>query len=397
MSWFTTIARRAALRPSGKVLSALALVASAAAPLAVSAADTPTNTAIDRLDRPADTLRTPKKASLQTLIENNDRLIAVGQRGVAIYSDDKGETWTQAPTPISVALTAVIARQDGVAIAVGHDAAIVRSADNGATWTKIVDGFELLPRMIKDMEQRYAAEKKIFDALPPEQQADRQFDLEDLEFRVDTMKQSMEFGPAWPFLDVLFMSDRPNEDRILALGAFGMAYLSEDAGLSWTLVNDRFDNPQDFHLNAGFVTKTGAVIVGSEAGMLFRSQDGAANFEAIETFDGFSFFGLNTVPGTDEIVAYGFGDTYHLSTDDGRSWTSSPISESLTLAGSVHLPSGDLGIVGEGGQMIVIGEEGEKRRFRPIDTRKVLGDALRVSDDKVIYVGEIGARIADSQ
>src|SRR5688572_4197764 len=35
------------------------------------------------------------------------RLVSVGERGVALYSDDGGKSWTQARVPVSVTLTAV--------------------------------------------------------------------------------------------------------------------------------------------------------------------------------------------------------------------------------------------------------------------------------------------------
>ena len=425
-------------RPFGQALFAMATLAMAAmlsAPTITLGAEAPEGdrATVDRLDKPALMLRTPSKAELQAVIRNEGRLIAVGQRGVAIYSDDDGASWTQAPTPVSVALTAVIARPDGVAVAVGHDAAILRSTDNGASWTKITDGRTLLPMRIEVMTKRYQEAKALFEKQKAEQQQQEEaaaqasadgaasaddaaaagdsgqasdsgaddapvldeFALEDLDFRADTMKQSMEFGPAWPFLDVAFLSDAPDEKRILAVGAFGTAFLSEDSGESWELVSGRFENPTDLHLNNVFITKTGVVLIGSEQGFIFRSEPGAEKFEPIETFDGFSFFDMNVVPGTEKIVAYGFGDTYHYSDDDGRSWTSAPLSESMSLAGNVALPSGGLGIMGDGGQMFEIGPDGEKRRFRPIDTRKMLGDALAMSGSRVLFVSELGVTITD--
>ena len=38
-----------------------------------------------------------------------ERVVAVGERGVVIYSDDAGESWTQADVPVRATLTAVSA------------------------------------------------------------------------------------------------------------------------------------------------------------------------------------------------------------------------------------------------------------------------------------------------
>lgn len=374
-------------------VSALAAIALGAA--TPSLASSPPNTAVDRLDAPARMLDEPAAALFHDVERVGDRMIAVGARGVAIYSDDGGATWTQAATPVSVALTNVAARSDGLAIAVGHDGAILRSEDAGANWERVVDGRTLLPAMIKAAEARIAAAEQVLAAASDAERGDLEFALEDEQFRLETAQTSMEYGPSWPLLDVVFASDAADEARVLALGGYGMAFLSEDAGRTWTLVNDRFENTEDFHLNAGMITESGAMIIGSEAGVLFRADPGLASFERIETFDGFSFFGLGYVENgaTPKLIAYGFGDTYHSSSDDGRSWTSMPLSEASTFVGDVRLPDGKLGVMGLGGVMVAIGPDGEVGRSRPLDTRAPIGGAApAMAKNQIVFVGVDGAR-----
>ena len=59
------------------------------------------------------------------------RLLAVGERGFVLLSDDAGKTWKAVPTPVTRTLTGCIqGRTRGVAV--GHGASIVRTEDGGS-------------------------------------------------------------------------------------------------------------------------------------------------------------------------------------------------------------------------------------------------------------------------
>ena len=55
----------------------------------------------DVLDTPADTSALASKALLNGLATAGKRMIAVGQRGHVVYSDDSGASWQQARVPVS--------------------------------------------------------------------------------------------------------------------------------------------------------------------------------------------------------------------------------------------------------------------------------------------------------
>ena len=63
------------------------------------------------------------------------RLVAVGERGHVVYSDDGGQTWAQASVPTRSLLTAVSFPTARDGWAVGHDGTVIHSADGGQTWT----------------------------------------------------------------------------------------------------------------------------------------------------------------------------------------------------------------------------------------------------------------------
>src|SRR5262245_35272257 len=65
------------------------------------------------------------------------RLVAVGERGHVLLSDDEGATWRQAKSvPTRTMLTAVYFADDEYGWAVGHDETILNTVDGGETWTR---------------------------------------------------------------------------------------------------------------------------------------------------------------------------------------------------------------------------------------------------------------------
>ena len=65
----------------------------------------------------------------------DSRIVAVGDRGKILYSDDQGDHWKQAVTPSEVLLTSVCFADARHGWAVGHDAVVLGSDDGGETWT----------------------------------------------------------------------------------------------------------------------------------------------------------------------------------------------------------------------------------------------------------------------
>ena len=66
-----------------------------------------------------------------------NRVVAVGDRGYIVFSDNNGESWQRAKTPPNTPLlTAVFFLDDKTGWAVGHDSMILTSIDRGESWTK---------------------------------------------------------------------------------------------------------------------------------------------------------------------------------------------------------------------------------------------------------------------
>src|SRR3546814_9158629 len=61
----------------------------------------------DPLDAPAITSALAEHGLINGLARAGKRLVAVGERGHILYSDDQANTWQQASVPVRSALTAV--------------------------------------------------------------------------------------------------------------------------------------------------------------------------------------------------------------------------------------------------------------------------------------------------
>ncbi len=99
---------------------------------------TPALAAGETSTQPVFAIESPKAAKglMIDVVHAGARLVAVGDRGHILYSDDQGNTWAQAKVPTRQLLTAVFFVDDKQGWAVGHDAQILASIDGGVTWTQ---------------------------------------------------------------------------------------------------------------------------------------------------------------------------------------------------------------------------------------------------------------------
>src|SRR6266850_5485734 len=90
----------------------------------------------DPLDTPATPLGGVARGEMQPLIAvaaSESRTLAVGLRGLIVYSDDGGAQWRQATVPVQTDLVSVQLQDDRQVWASGHDSVILHSEDGGTT------------------------------------------------------------------------------------------------------------------------------------------------------------------------------------------------------------------------------------------------------------------------
>jgi photosystem II stability/assembly factor-like uncharacterized protein len=260
------------------------------------------------------------------------RVVAVGDRGYILLSDDQGKTWRRAKAPAAPLLTAVDFLDDQAGLAVGHDSVILATRDRGETWT-----------------QAFAA--------PAEQR---------------------------PLLDVLFMT----RDTAIAVGAYGAYYESADGGRSWT---PRKVVPDDKHLNAILEVGDGGLVILGEAGTILVSSDAGKTWTAVASpYKGSLFGGL--VAADNSIVAFGMRGRIFRSTDKGRTWKAVDNASAASLMGGDRLPDGALVVAGAAGTALVSRDNGQS--FVPLaaGTTRAFSKALLGGPNEVLLLGEVGAR-----
>src|SRR5690606_21399612 len=271
------------------------------------------------------------------------RLVAIGERGHILYSDDDGDSWQQAKVPSRVLLTGVYFVDDQYGWAIGHDATILATQDGGATWTE----------QMRDIEREEGA----------------------------------------PFLDVWF-KDRQHG---FVIGAYGALLETTDGGASWEEVPDRLENDDGYHLNAiGYVKDAGLFIVG-EMGAMFRSSDDGQTWERVESpYEG-SLFGLQPTAQPSTLLAYGLRGNMFRSSNFGDSWQPVKIGTrgvSASLAGSSLLPDGSIVVVGNGGVVLKSTDDGKTFSVVGRPDRLALASVAANSQGNLILVGQGGARVA---
>ncbi|WP_428607159.1 WD40/YVTN/BNR-like repeat-containing protein [Pseudomonas sp.] len=315
----------------------VSLLLLATAPLAVQAAtDTQTRYSIESA-KAVSTL-------LLDITQAGERLVAVGDRGHILYSDDAGRSWTQAKVPTRQLLTAIDFADAKHGWAVGHDALVLATTDGGESWTV-------------QYEER-------------EREA--------------------------PLLDVWF----ENERHGIAVGAYGALIETTDGGQNWDDISDRLDNEDGFHLNAiTHIEGSGLFIVGEMGGM-FRSADLGQTWETVESPYQGSFFGV--VGGSEPGVVIAFGLRGHLfrSDDFGDSWSPIGLSNGngyaleSGLADGGLLSDGRIVVVGHGGVVLSSSDQGRTFKVYGRPDRRSLSGVTADSEGNLILVGQGGVRIA---
>src|SRR6187402_2479303 len=91
----------------------------------------------DSANKPAEIEPLAAQSLLLDLAVAGTRIVAVGERGHILLSDDQGATWRQAKSvPTRTMLTAVYFADAEYGWAVGHDETILNTLDGGETWTR---------------------------------------------------------------------------------------------------------------------------------------------------------------------------------------------------------------------------------------------------------------------
>jgi len=317
--------------------------------------------AADVAELPSEPAPLASASLLTDLASAGHRLVAVGDRGHILLSEDAGRTWAQTESPTQALLTGVCFSDDRHGVAVGHDEIILTTADGGRSW-------------------------KRTHFAPQAQQ---------------------------PLLDVWCGAD----GRVIAIGAYGVYMVSNDYGRRWEErklevkndsshrgsaatrsagSSDSADRSDEigggYHLNAIAADASSRLYIAAEAGHLYRSDDRGETWMALPSpYEG-SLFGVLPLSG-DGVLIYGLRGNLFRSADGGMTWQRVAVDTKATLAGGASFDGGGVAIVGLSGVVLLSRDGGKSFSLLQQDDRKGLAAVTEVPGNALVTVGEAGVRL----
>ncbi|MGH8504725.1 MAG: WD40/YVTN/BNR-like repeat-containing protein, partial [Stenotrophobium sp.] len=181
------------------------------------------------------------------------RLVAIGQEGVVLWSDD-GQHWTQSMVPVSGMLDRVRFFDANNGWILGYDGIIMQTTDGGEHWTL----------------------------------------------------RNFKAG-AHPLYDLIFLDPQ----HAIAVGGFGDYLTSADGGKTWAMQQNPL-NDLGMHMNAIIRLGDGSLFIAGERGLMARSSDNGANWALLDSPYTGSFF--DAIPqGEHGVLVYGLRGNVYVS------------------------------------------------------------------------------------
>ncbi len=268
------------------------------------------------------------------------RVLAGGEQGVIIYSDDAGQSWTQAQVPVSAAITAIGFASPLVGWATGAFGVILKTVDGGKTWAKQLDGIAEIALM-NTATQAFVASQPAPTAA--QQASGTPSAADHAAHRAEVLSGQ---GPDKPLLSLLPVS----ETEVFAFGAYRFAEHSTDGGATWADWSMNIDDRVAQNIY-GAAAIGGAYYLTSETGLIFRSTDAGQTFQQLAQPGGTgaaTLFGIMDT-GTGGILAFGVAGSMYLSTDQGKTWNAPQFSGTSNVNAVISLVNGNLLIAGDSG------------------------------------------------
>ncbi len=347
--------------------------AQAATPAVAAAAAAPAGSASAALAAPlgraALAQRVVGRGALLGLAQAGQRIVAVGERGSVLLSDDAGRTWRQAPqVPVSVTLTSVQFVNAKTGWAIGHQGVVLRSDDAGEHWSRQLDGAAAARLALAEVQALPGASPKLL--------ADAQ--------------RSAQEGADKPLLALHFSNEREG----LVIGAFGLMLSTHDGGKTWQSAATRLDNPKGVHLYA-LHREGDSLLVAGEQGGVWHSADGGRRFERIATPYQGSWFTVAHEPGGAWLVAGLRGNALR-SADAGHSWTALAAPAPVSITSLLREGSGQILLANQAGHLMAP-QAGQSRLHMAATTAaQQPGALLRLGDGGLLMAGWNGITRIDA-
>jgi photosystem II stability/assembly factor-like uncharacterized protein len=152
-------------------------------------------------------------------------------------------------------------------------------------------------------------------------------------------------GPDKPLLDLLFL----DAQKGWVIGAYGLAFQTNDAGKTWLSIIDKLDNDKGLHLYS--ISKASEVIyIVGEQGQIFKSTDLGKTFRKLKSPYGGTWFTVYAKTER-EVVVGGLKGNLFVSKDGGESWKKIVGMPPVSIIKINQEPTGVISIANQGGQL----------------------------------------------
>jgi photosystem II stability/assembly factor-like uncharacterized protein len=326
----------------------------------------------DPLDRPATMAKMAEKGLLLSVAAAGKRIVAVGERGHILISDDNGLSWRQVQAPVSVTLTAVRFASPLKVWALGHSGVVLHSNDAGETWVKQLDGMQAAQLVLDELKAKAASGRETPQALEP---------------RIAYAQQLLSDGADKPFFDLYFQDDRKG----FIVGAYNLIFRTEDAGTSWQPWLDHVENPKGLHLY-GIQPVGRDLFIAGEQGIFLRSQDGGGSFAALPTpYEG-SYFGVLPLRGG-ELIVHGLRGNAFKSENHGRTWEKIDTTVPVSITAGTELRDGLLVLTTQSAEVLASRDRG--RTFERLSVKEPFPFAgiAQAANGNIVLVGIHGVKV----
>jgi photosystem II stability/assembly factor-like uncharacterized protein len=325
------------------------------------------------LERPALTVARPAQCVMLAVVRAGNRLVAAGERGLVMLSDDSGQTWKQARVPVSVTLNALRFRNEREGWAVGNMGVVLHTADGGATWERLLDGRAAAQLALQSAQAAH-------DAAKPDPN-----DLEHpLKVALDNARRLVDEGADKPLLDLALAAD----GALTTVGAYGLAFASQDGGRHWQARMGELPNPEGFTLNGMAVRQQEQFLFG-EQGLLLHAAGPGQPFKLEALPSATSLFGavqLREGP----LLLLGLRGKVFRSAAPGAPWVEIQTPVDASLFTGLQLADGTVLLVGAAGQLLSSRDGGQSFAVQPMKTRFPFTGAAVAPDGSVVLAGTRG-------
>lgn len=311
------------------------------------------------LHEPASMTTRAAHAVLTRVVLAGERLVAIGERGLVVLSDDGGRQWRQAQVPVSVTLTSASFADAHQGWIVGHSGVVLHTADGGETWSLQTDGAALAKAALTQAQ-----------ALPA--------DNGDREYRIQEAQRLVGEGADKPLLSVCFA----NALNGMVVGSYGLAAITGDGGKTWTPCRERLPNPRGMHLYA-VAQHAKTWVVAGEQGLLMRSDDDGASFDALVSPSERTLFAATATRGGGFVFAGLLGAACRI--DPGSTAVAAiELAVPLTILSCAELRDGRVMLLAQGGRVLASSDGGVHFAEHQLARRAPLTSLVEAADGGLV-------------